>query len=134
MQAKQQAESKANMTLCISGYRNFIDYPLFKTTLDNFIKENGEPSIMLFGECTGTDKMALTYCNIDIHKPLNHKIYYADWKKHGLKGGPLRNEEMLKLSTHLLAFLHDESKGTKNAIATAKKYNVKTTVVNITSL
>jgi hypothetical protein len=114
--------------LCISGYRKFEDYNKFKEEVDKFIADNGMPEVMYFGECTGTDKLALQYA---IENEIPYQIYYADWKKHGLKAGPLRNQEMITISTHLLAFLSKDSKGTKSAISLAKKQNVHITVVDI---
>ena len=117
-----------NMFLCISGYRNFNDYTVFKESLDKFIADNGMPEVLYFGECQGVDKMALKYAK---ENEIPYKIYYADWKTHGLKAGPLRNQEMITISTHLWAFLSKDSKGTKNAINLAKKQNLNVTVIDV---
>jgi hypothetical protein len=117
-----------NIFLCISGYRNFNDYKVFKDALDKFIIEIGMPEVMYFGECAGVDKMALKYAK---ENELPYRIYYADWKTHGLKAGPLRNKDMIDISTHLLAFLSKDSKGTKNAISLAKKQNLHITIIDI---
>lgn len=120
-----------NITLCISGYRYFTDYKKIVRSMDIFIEKYGLPHTMYFGECSGTDKLALRYVIENSDKIFDYKIFYADWKKYGLRAGPIRNEEMIKISTHLLAFEHENSKGTKNAISLAKKYKLNVMIIDI---
>lgn len=116
------------MILVISGYREFNDYNKFEEVLDNFINENGNPELIIFGECRGTDKLAFQYVQ---KNKLPFKIYYADWKMHGLSAGPKRNNEMIKVATHMVAFLSDKSKGTKQAIESAEGNGLIVTCINI---
>jgi hypothetical protein len=112
----------------ISGYRKFDDYNKFKITLDDFIKQNGILEMMIFGECFGTDKLALRYA---VENNIDHKIFNADWKQYGLSAGPIRNNEMIKMASHLIAFISCESKGTKQAVNSAKKNKLIVIEINI---
>ncbi len=115
------------MILVISGYREFNDYKLFSLSVDNFIKNHGKPDQIIFGECRGTDMLAKKY--VDENK-IEHKIYYANWRI-GLSAGPIRNNEMIKVGSHFLAFLSNKSKGTKQAIESAEKNKLVVEVVKI---
>ena len=117
------------MVLCISGYRNFNDYNIFKQAVDTFIETYGMPDMVIFGECMGTDKLALKY--VQEHNITNYKVYNANWAVHGLSAGPIRNKQMITVASHLLAFLSNESKGTKNAITLAKQRGLVVEVINI---
>ena len=99
--------------LAISGYRDFYDHEVFETELNKFFKSNGRPTKMIFGECRGTDKLALQYAK-DNNIP--YAVYAADWAKHGTSAGPKRNEKLINDATHLVAFLSPMSKGTVDAI------------------
>ena len=116
------------MILVISGYREFEDYALFTDSLNIFIKQYGVPKKILFGDCRGTDALAKKYV---LENKLNYKIYFADWKTHGLSAGPKRNNEMIDIGTHLLAFLDKKSKGTKQAIQYATQNNLTVKIINI---
>ena len=60
------------------------------------------------------------------------KEFPADWDKYGKSAGYIRNAEMLKTATHLLAFWDGSSKGTKNMIDIAIKAGLDVTVILVT--
>ena len=49
----------------------------------------------------------------------------ANWKVNGNKAGFIRNEEMAKYADACLILWDGKSRGTKNMIILAKKYNLK---------
>lgn len=53
----------------------------------------------------------------------------ADWDKNGSAAGPIRNQEMAKVGTALIAFWDGESPGTKNMIKTMEKLKKPTSVI-----
>ena len=55
----------------------------------------------------------------------NVKSFPADWETFGKGAGHIRNEEMAKYATHLILFWDGKSKGSKNMLENAKKYNLK---------
>ena len=69
----------------------------------------------------GTDTLAIRYA--DEHK-LTKILFPANWKKYPLIAGFLRNEDMLSIATHLIAFWDDKSNGTKHMIEIAKKKGI----------
>lgn len=119
------------MVLCISGYRKFNDYDVFKNAVDTFIKTHGTPDMIIFGECAGADRLALKYVQTPEHNVVDYKVYNANWAIHGLSAGPIRNKQMIDVSSHLLAFLSKDSKGTKNAINYANQRGLIVEIINI---
>ena len=69
----------------------------------------------------GTDTLAIRYA--DEHK-LTKILFPANWKKYPLIAGFLRNEDMLNIATHLIAFWDNKSSGTKHMIEIAKKKGI----------
>ncbi len=82
---------------------------------------------VVHGGCPkGADRLA----DIFARKVLKCKVivYPADWKKHGKRAGPLRNLQMVQQSKAdvALAFLRNNSSGTKNCRDAAKKQGLAT--------
>jgi len=86
--------------------------------------------MILFGECSRTDKLALRYVQNE-SKGVNNYNLLRRLGKYGFLEGPKRNEEMLSLSTHLLAFLSKESKGTRSAIGIAIKKGLNVVIIDV---
>ena len=108
------------MFACIVGSRTFNDYDLFK----NLIFEHAFVEIkdlkIISGGCYGTDKLAERFAKeykIDI------QVHNADWSKFGKAAGPIRNKIMIEKSDFVIAFIKDESIGTKNSIKLAESLN-----------
>ena len=59
------------------------------------------------------------------------EIFKAQCNKYGKSAGPIRNELMVQNCDFVIAFWDGKSKGTRNLIQLAQKYNRKTTIVDI---
>jgi hypothetical protein len=121
------------MKICITGER--------KTTLfNNKILEDICKMVLLedveflFGDCDGVDAGALKACQAIGAK---YTVYPADWRKHGLAAGPIRNKQMIDLLVpgvdKVWAYHSDikKSKGTKNTIKLAKQRKIEIVMCNI---
>lgn len=115
------------MNLIIAGCRYFTDRKLIYEGIDSFIKEYGTPDLIIEGGAKGVDRMAYYYAK-DNDIPV--KVFPANWNKYGRAAGPIRNEEMAKHGTHLLAFWDGKSRGTKNMIEMAKKHGLIVTIIS----
>ena len=51
------------------------------------------------------------------------ELFPAQWNKYGRSAGPIRNEIMVAKCDYVIAFWDGTSKGTKNLIDNAVKYN-----------
>lgn len=106
----------------IAGSRNFHLYNLLKETMDYYLSNIEDEITVVCGKARGADILGEKYA---IERGYNITYYPANWDKYGKRAGMLRNEEMAKNADALVAFWDGESKGTKNMIAIAQKYNLK---------
>jgi len=119
------------LRLIIAGSRNFEDYELLKSSLDEFIEINslGDPDpgvLIISGLAKGADLLGVKYAN---QKGYKVEEFPANWKL-GRSAGPKRNLEMAKSANACIVFWDGVSKGTANMIELAKKYNLKMQVIN----
>lgn len=111
----------------IAGCRDFADYELLKEKCDFYLQNKEKEDIVIVsGHASGADALGERYAQ---ERGLQLETYPADWKAHGRAAGPIRNENMARVANALIAFWDGKSRGTKNMIETARKYNLKVAVV-----
>lgn len=114
------------MRVLICGSRDYPDYSLVFQEL----RKISNVSVVIQGCARGADTIAATVAkSLDI--PV--ESYPADWKKHGLAAGPIRNRQMLTEGKPdlVLAFATKtltESKGTRNMVEQARAAGVEVKV------
>ncbi|MBR6651149.1 MAG: DUF2493 domain-containing protein [Clostridia bacterium] len=107
--------------IVIAGCRNYNDYEQAKIFIDNCLREmRKKHTIVIVSGCSkGADSIGERYA---IENGFEIEKYPADWKSFGRKAGPVRNEQMAKISDLIICFWDGKSKGTKSMISYAKKY------------
>jgi hypothetical protein len=113
------------LRVIVAGGRDFTDEKLLNKTLDGLFSGNTDMEVVC-GEATGADTLGKKWAqrnNIEV------KSFPADWKKHGKAAGPIRNVEMAKYATHLVAFWDGKSRGTLNMIEIADGRGLSTVIV-----
>ncbi|ARF10385.1 protein of unknown function DUF2493 [Hokovirus HKV1] len=115
------------LKIAIVGSRTFNDYELFKKYLTEYIDNIQEYSIVS-GGAIGTDTMAKKFA-IENNKEILEIL--PDWKKHGKIAGILRNTDIIKAADIVIAFIKDNSAGTRDSIEKAKKMNKTLKVYNL---
>ena len=117
------------MKAVVAGGRDFKDYDLLKSTLDNFQQEHGNITEVVSGTANGVDKLGEQYAN-ENNIPI--KRFVPNWKGLGKKAGFVRNRQMGDYAKEnngiLVAFWDKQSKGTKGMIDYAKKIGLKSVV------
>lgn len=118
------------MKVIVAGGRDFNDYTLLKTILDEFQNNYGEITEVISGTAKGADKLGERYAlenNIPIKK------FIPDWKGLGKKAGHVRNRQMGDYAKEhngmLIAFWDIVSSGTKGMIDYAKKIELNNLVI-----
>ncbi len=113
------------MKLLITGSRYLTDYELVSREIAALC-----PALIIHGAASGADTLAQDYAEYN-HIPVIQ--YPADWIKYGKAAGPIRNTQMLKEGKPdmVLAFLHENSRGTKHMINIAQNAGIKTKIVHI---
>ncbi len=114
------------LRVLICGGRHFTDFERIKATL---VELGGKDkiSIVIHGAADGADCLgALAAQELGI--PM--VAVPADWKKHGLAAGPIRNQEMLDVHEPnlVLAFPDPASRGTWDMVRRAKKAEIEVRV------
>ena len=105
----------------IAGGRDFDDYEYMSTKLDELFKDqnvfNNKVIKVISGMAKGADTLGIRYA--DKHK-LTKILFPANWKEYPCIAGFLRNNDMLSIATHLIAFWDGKTSGTKHMIEIAK--------------
>lgn len=109
----------------IAGSRDIDDYQLVERTIKESCFVIDE---IISGMATGVDMAGKCYGKI-YNIPVRE--FPADWKTFGKLAGFIRNEEMLKLATHLIAIRKNFSKGTSHMIRIAKEKGIEVFVKDI---
>lgn len=123
--------------IIVAGGRTFCDYELLYSTLVNYIRnvlDLGMSDTIEFisGRAAGADRLGEKFAD-EFNIPVT--CFEADWETHGRAAGMIRNREMAEYASErgyygvLIAFWDGMSRGTKNMIETAKKYELDVKVV-----
>ena len=120
----------------VAGSRTFEDYDLLCDKLNLILRNYGNNVLIVSGGARGADTLAIRYAK---EKGLSYKEFPADWKRYGKSAGYIRNSEMHKFISDkpnrgVVLFWDGKSKGTKQNIPLAEKYNNPCIVVNISKM
>ena len=78
------------------------------------------------GNARGVDRLGELYA---LRNRVLLERYPADWKRHGVKAGYVRNLEMASIAEGLVAIWDGSSRGTKHMIETANKLHLAVYIV-----
>jgi hypothetical protein len=124
------------MKIIIAGSRNFNNYKLLKNTCSKIINElkyNNSKCEIISGNAFGADRLGELFAKENSY---NLKIFPANWEKYGKSAGYVRNQQMIEYvkdnpeKGYLIVFWDEKSRGTKNTIDLARKYNIRTYIIN----
>ncbi len=116
------------MKTIIAGSRGINDYSLVCKTIKD---SNFDITEVVSGCARGVDQLGEQFAkenNIPIRQ------LPAKWDEHGKFAGAVRNREMAEQANALIALMLNNSKGTKNMIATAKRLGLKVFVREINEM
>lgn len=109
----------------VAGDRDFNDYEYMSEKLDELFWYSDVfetyPIKIISGMDDGADTLAIRYA--DEHE-MTKILFPANWKEHPRMAGILRNEDMLTIATHLVAFWNGKSHGTKHMIDIAREKGI----------
>jgi len=113
------------MRVLVCGDRNWSHKAIIQKILSSI-----KPDVVIEGEARGADSMAR-----EVAESLEIVVekYPANWEKYGKSAGMVRNTQMLKEGKpDLVLAFHDDienSKGTKNMVAQARKAGIETVII-----
>ncbi len=117
------------ISVICAGCRKFNDYHLLAIKLDQFCIAHKDANVeIVSGTCRGADKLGEQYAK---EQNLKCKQFPAEWKKFGRGAGPIRNREMAKYASHLIAFWdgNKNRSGTWSMIQIATKLGLTVEIV-----
>ena len=107
------------MRVIVSGSRSITNYDLVKHQIE---LSGFHITELVCGGANGVDKFGEKFAK---EKNIKIKYFLPDWHKYGKAAGPIRNEEMAKYADFLIAIWDGKSRGTKNMIDLAHRYQLK---------
>ena len=114
------------MNLAIVGYRYYDHYEQFCAVVQHQIEVWGQqPDLIVSGGATGADTLAQDWADENGIEIKVFSVEPEDWKEFGRKAGHLRNQKIVDLATHMIAFpSYSKSIGTFDSIRKAKKKGI----------
>lgn len=109
------------MKVIIAGGRYFEDYKELCFFCDKVLQNRINIEIVS-GGARGADTLGEKYA---LERDYNVKRFSAAWSKFGRSAGVIRNAEMAKYATVLIAFWDGKSRGTRSMINLAEKEGLK---------
>ena len=124
-----------NNRIIVAGSRGYNDRREFHSVMCEYIEQFTDPIIFLSGDAsTGADRLIIDWCKKFEYPCL---LFPAMWDNHKVEkgrknpAGMIRNEEMAKVGTRLLAFYDRYSPGTANMIARAEYHKLIIKIINV---
>ena len=118
------------LKVIIAGGRTFDDYALLKKKCDEILKNKKDVEIVS-GGARGADTMGERYAK---ENGFPIKLFPADWDTHGRAAGMLRNADMASYSDALIAFVWEESNGTRQMISLARKKGLNYRIIDVNKI
>jgi hypothetical protein len=117
------------VTLAVVGSRRWKDKALLFDVLDNWIKANGRPIMVVSGGADGADVLGEAWAK---SRGIETDTIHPKWIKEGFMAGINRNADIVRPASHLIAFFLPFSGGTMNSLKRALKRHLHITIVDPT--
>jgi predicted Rossmann-fold nucleotide-binding protein len=114
------------MRILICGGRDYDDYNFMKMVMDKVVFDHGDHQMsnytIISGAARGADSLAI---RLSHEYGMKLESYPADWTKHGMSAGPIRNQQMLDDGKPDLVVAFPGGVGTADMIRRSKKAGIK---------
>ena len=129
----QSIPLKSELRVLICGSRDWTNKARIGRYLDTLMDDEcytADSITVIHGGCKGADHHAGMEAK---GRGITVVEYPANWLKHGLRAGPVRNQQMIDdgKPDRVIAFHADlnSSKGTKDMVARAKFHDIPVTII-----
>jgi glycerophosphoryl diester phosphodiesterase len=123
-------ERREIMRVIVAGSRNFNCFEKLTNAMNEYLKDAiyGNDFEIVSGGAKGADRLGEQYARL---YGATVKQFIPDWNGLGRRAGMVRNEQMAKYATHLVAFWDGMSPGTRHMIEFAKRSGLTVHVVMV---
>ena len=104
------------MRILVCGGRDFDDWAMLCAWLDLALAHFG-PFVVVEGEAIGADFLARVWAK---WRGLDYLPFPADWKQHGYRAGPIRNQQMLDEGAPDVVIAFPGGTGTADMVARSR--------------
>jgi hypothetical protein len=105
------------VAVAVVGSRNFSDLELVRKYVAS-LAYHDDRAIIVTGGARGVDEAAEATA---LDYSLLVQVIKPDWERHGKAAGPIRNEQIVRVSDEVVAFWDGKSRGTKSTIELTRK-------------
>jgi hypothetical protein len=113
--------------IIICGSRGWHDRAAIESKLYELAIQHGNDLTIVHGGARGADRIAEQEAQ---KAGLLIEAHPADWERYGKPAGVIRNHKMAELGADLcVAFLKDNSSGTRNMIEQARKFGIPVEII-----
>ena len=115
------------MRVLVCGGRDFDDWELLKTNLQNRLAGHPRNLTIIQGGAKGADFLSKVWAKWITYHGWSVEVeeYPAEWKKYGKSAGHIRNTQMLVEGKPDVVFAFPGGSGTENMIRQAEKANIQ---------
>jgi len=115
----------------VAGSRDFTEQGRLDSHLDRLLSRLDE-AVIISGGAAGADRMGEAYGMARWGvRPVPFLRYPAEWDHFGKPAGMIRNQEMARVSSHLVAFWDGKSPGTRTMIKVAEDDGLNVRVIRV---
>jgi YspA, cpYpsA-related SLOG family len=119
------------MRVLVCGGRHYDDRKKMDRVLRFIDTHKGPIKTLIHGAARGADSLAAAWAKDTGLDEFGEVLAFpADWNKHGVAAGPIRNLEMLLDGKPDLVVAFPGGNGTKNMIHLARKYGVPVQIIS----
>lgn len=114
------------MRVLVCGGRNFADYKLLTSTLDQLHGQQAKITSIIHGGAKGADTLAGEWAD---SRQVQCKVYDAQWNTFGRAAGPIRNQKMLSIQNPNIVVAFAGGNGTWDMIKRSRKTSAQVIIV-----
>ena len=123
------SEPVPKIYVVVAGCRWFNNVEFIFAHLDHYLRNRCKDNcVIVSGLATGPDSIAIDWAK---SRGFDWLEFPADWAAAPRAAGMIRNGEMAKIGTHLIAFWDFKSRGTEDMIKRAVKKDMRVEIVKI---
>lgn len=106
------------LRVLVTGGRNYDRQEVVDTALDAALGESPTGIVLIHGGASGADACANAWAYAARARGLSVQVevYPAQWREHGKKAGPIRNQRMVTVGKPTLAIAFSGGSGTADCV------------------